>query len=479
MNLARLSLVELSSLVARKEIEAEGVTLSFLKCIEEKDNDVSAYITVLGEQALDRARAIDRKTKKGRLAGIPIAVKDNIVIEGIKTTCASRMLADYSPPYTASVIRLLEEEDAVIIGKTNMDEFAMGSSTENSAFFPTKNPWDLARVPGGSSGGSAAAVAAGEAAAALGTDTGGSIRQPAAYCGLVGLKPTYGRVSRYGLVAFASSLDTIGPLTRDVSDCVLLTEIISGYDPKDSTSSREPVPSFTEEYDNYIKPTRVGCLGEHKLVAIKPEVRQRYRDVLEILAGCGFEIVEMEFPSWEFALQCYYIIAPSEASSNLSRYDGVRFGFRSTRSSRLEDMYFDSRTEGFGEEVKRRILLGTFALSSGYRDAYHLKASRARELIRSELRTAFRSVDFILTPTTAEEAFRLGEKADPIAMYSCDQFTVVANLAGIPALSLPMGRSRNGLPLGLQILGNYFQESALFKLAFLIEKNVEFNTHNL
>ncbi|MFC2157602.1 Asp-tRNA(Asn)/Glu-tRNA(Gln) amidotransferase subunit GatA [Acidobacteriota bacterium] len=479
MNLAQHSLVEISRLIARKEIEAEEVTRSFLRSIEEKDNDVSAYITVLGERALDKAREIDRKTKKGRLAGIPIAVKDNIVIEGIKTTCGSRMMADYRPPYTASVIRLLEEEDAVIIGKTNMDEFAMGSSTENSAFFPTRNPWDLNRVPGGSSGGSAAAVAASEAVASLGTDTGGSIRQPAAYCGLVGLKPTYGRVSRYGLVAFASSLDTIGPLTRDVSDCALLTEIISGYDPKDSTSSRKPVPSFTEEYNNDIKPIRVGYLGEHKLAGIKPEVRQRYRDVLEILTGCGIEIVEMEFPSWEFALQCYYVIAPCEASSNLSRYDGVRFGFRSTRSSSLEDMYFDSRTEGFGEEVKRRILLGTFALSSGYRDAYYLKASGVRELIRREMQTAFRTVDFILTPTTSEEAFRLGEKADPMAMYSCDQFTVVANLAGIPALSIPMGWSCSGLPLGLQILGNYFQECTLFKLAFLLEKNVKFSKPNL
>jgi len=479
MNLTSLSICGLQQLLAKKEIKAEEVVLSYLEKIQEREKRISAFITVVAEKALARAREIDQKKGKGRLAGIPLAIKDNILTENIRTTCASKILEDYVPPYSATVVRKLEAEDAIIIGKTNMDEFAMGSSTENSAFFVTRNPWNLTRVPGGSSGGSAAAVAAEEAAAALGSDTGGSVRQPAAFCGVVGLKPTYSRVSRYGLVAYASSLDQIGPLTRSVEDSAILTQIIAGYDSKDSTLSPQPVPDYQKEMKEGSPSIKAACLKEKELKGLNPEVKDTYYRTLKWLEDLGARLEERDFPSWQYALACYYIIAPSEASSNLARYDGVRYGFRSPRYQNLKEMYQNTRTAGFGQEVKRRILLGTFALSSGYYDAYYLKAAKTRSLICQEFERTFKEVNFILTPTTPEPAFLVGEKDDPISMYLSDIFTVTANLAGLPALSLPIGLSRQGLPIGLQIIGNHFQESHIFKLAFLLEKKVKFKNNKL
>lgn len=473
MRLSALSVTRLLTLMARREVKAEEVVLSFLKRIEEKEKKISAYITLLAGEAIKKARAVDRKKHKGSLAGIPIALKDNILTRGIRTTCASRILENYIPPYSAAVVEKLERADAVIIGKTNMDEFAMGSSTENSAFFVTRNPWDLTRVPGGSSGGSAAAVAADEAAASLGSDTGGSVRQPAAFCGLVGLKPTYGRVSRYGLVAFASSLDQIGPITKTVEDCALLTRVIAGNDRRDSTISSQPVPDFPPEMTKALKKIKVAYLKDEMLENVDPEVKEAYFRTLRWLEDMGAELEERGFPLWKYALACYYVIAPSEASSNLARYDGVRYGFRHPRCPTLQEMYFKTRTEGFGPEVKRRVLLGTFALSSGYYDAYYVKAAQTRRLIAREFEETFREVDFILTPTTPEPAFPIGAKEDPISMYLSDVFTVAASLAGVPAISLPVGLSRRRLPLGVQLIGGFFGESSLLRLAFLLEKKVK------
>lgn len=479
MNLTSLSVTELCTLIEKKEIKTEEITLAYLDRIKEREKDISAFITVLEEKALASAKKIEQKKERGRLAGIPVAVKDNIMTKGIRTTCASRILENYLPPYSATVVKKLEREDAIIIGKTNLDEFGMGSSTENSAFFPTKNPWDLRRVPGGSSGGSAAAVAAEQAAASLGSDTGGSIRQPAAFCGLVGLKPTYSRVSRYGLVAFASSLDQIGPLTKTVEDNALLTQIIAGADPQDSTSSSLSVPDYKKEIREELLSIKAAYFKEEALEDINSEVKDFYYRTLNAMEEIGAELREMDFPSWKYALPCYYITAPSEASSNLARYDGVRYSFRHPRYSNLQEMYLNTRSEGFGEEVKRRILLGTFTLSSGYYDAYYLKAAQARKIICQEFEKAFKKVDFILTPTTPEPAFLIGEKEDPIAMYLSDIFTVTANLAGIPALTLPVGLNKENLPLGIQIMANFFQESCILKLAFLLEKKVKFDNNKL
>ena len=474
MSLTSLSVSELCALSRKKEVKAEEIVLSFLNKIQEQDEKISAFLLVLEEKALARAREIDHKKEKGKLAGIPIAIKDNILTRGIRTTCASRILENFIPAYSATVVERLEKEDAVIIGKTNMDEFAMGSSTENSAFFITKNPWDLRRVPGGSSGGSAAAVAAEETPASLGSDTGGSVRQPAAFCGIVGLKPTYSRVSRYGLVAFASSLDQIGPLTRTVEDSALLLQVIAGWDGRDSTLSSQPVPDYLKEMKEGLGSIKAAYLKENVIKAIDPEVKEIYSNTLKRLEEMGAELHEIDFPSWEYALACYYILAPSEASSNLARYDGVRYGFRHSPAESLKEMYLSTRTEGFGPEVKRRILLGTFALSSGYYDAYYLKAAKTRNIICQEFKEAFKEVDFILTPTTPEPAFLIGEKEEPITMYLSDVFTVTANLAGIPAISIPAGLTKQNFPVGLQVMANYFQESLLFKLAFLLEKKVKF-----
>ena len=477
MSLTSLGVSEIRTLVAAKEVKAEEVVRAFLEQVEKREPAVRAFISVEGEKALEQAKAVDRKKKKGCLAGVPIAVKDNILIKGMRATCGSRILENYVAPYSATVIERLAAEDAIFIGKTNLDEFAMGSSTENSAFLATRNPWDLSRVPGGSSGGSAAAVAAGEAAAALGSDTGGSVRQPASFCGVVGLKPTYSRVSRYGLVAFASSLDEIGPLTKTVEDCALLTRVISGPDGRDSTLADQPVPDFSKAVKKRLGPFKAAHLKDKLIGKIDPDVKAVYLKTLNILQELGGEFIEMDFPVWEYALPCYYIIAPSEASSNLARYDGVRYGYRHPEYSNLREMYLTTRTSGFGEEVKRRILLGTFALSSGYYDAYYLKAGRMRQLVSREFERAFAEVDFIVTPTAPEPAFPLGAKKDPIAMYLSDMFTVSANLAGCPAISVPCGWSREGLPIGLQAIGNHFQEGRLFQLAFLLEKKVKFKNN--
>ncbi len=476
MRLVELGLKESVDLVQKGQLKAEEIVEAHIKHIEDVDSEIKAFLTFCFEQARERAHRIDLKKEKGRLSGAVIAVKDNIVTRGIRTTCGSRILENFIPPYSATVVERLEAEDAIIIGKTNLDEFAMGSSTENSAFFPTRNPWDLERVPGGSSGGSAAAVAAFEAMAALGSDTGGSVRQPAAFCGVVGLKPTYGRVSRYGLVAFASSLDQVGTFARTVEDCALVTTVIAGFDPRDSTSAQVPVPDYAAGLGKSYNRIKVGVLSESSLKGIKPEVAENYHQVISAIRGLGLEIEAVTFPSWEVALPCYYIIAPSEASSNLARYDGVRYGFRA-RAKDLSEMYLKTRTQGFGSEVKRRILLGTFALSSGYYDAYYAKAARARQAITAELMQAFSCVDFIITPTTPEAAFKLGEKQDPISMYLQDYFTVAASLAGFPGLSLPCGLTRSGLPLGLQILARPFFEQDLFDFAFLLEKKLDFKNN--
>lgn len=470
------SAVRLANLVRQRKLRAQEVVEYFLQKIKEKDEQLRSFITVCEEEALAQAKALDENppAAKGLLAGVPVAVKDNIVTRGVRTTCASRILENFYPPYEATVVEKLKAAGAIIIGKTNLDEFAMGSSTENSAFFPTRNPWNPDCVPGGSSGGSAAAVAAGEVPLALGSDTGGSVRQPAAFCGLVGLKPTYGRVSRYGLVAFASSLDQIGPLARSVEDCALLTQVIAGQDPRDSTTAAQPVPDYLSELTRPLTSLRIGLISEDLLEGIDPEIKVAFERVVGYLAQEGAQFEEIEFPSWKIALPCYYVIAPSEASSNLARYDGVRYGFRDRAAARLHAMYEKTRTNGFGAEVKRRIILGTFALSAGYYEAYYGQANRARHLIAHEFSSALKKVDFILTPTTPEPAFRFGAKADPIAMYLSDIFTVTANLAGVPAISLPVGMTETGLPIGLQIIGDFFQESKLFRLAFLLEKKVEF-----
>ncbi|MCX7974303.1 MAG: Asp-tRNA(Asn)/Glu-tRNA(Gln) amidotransferase subunit GatA [Candidatus Aminicenantes bacterium] len=471
--LTELTLIELTESIHRGEVKAEEVVEAYLSKINEKEPQIKAFITVTADLALEQAKKIDNKKEKGKLAGAPLAIKDNILTAGIRTTCASRILENYIPPYNATVVNRLLAEDALIIGKTNLDEFAMGSSTENSAFFPTRNPYDINRVPGGSSGGSAAAVASGEAVASLGSDTGGSIRQPAAFCNLVGLKPTYGRVSRYGLVAFASSLDQIGPLTRTVEDAALMMEVIAGYDPHDSTSASVPVPSYRLALKGEKKVFKIGYLPEEKIKEVTPEIKSAYFNLLNFLEREGFACEALDLKLWDYALPCYYLIAPSEASSNLARYDGIRYGFRYPGEHNLKSLYALTRTVGFGPEVKRRILLGTFALSAGYYEAYYGRARHVRYLIKEEFRKTFASVDVILTPTTPEPPFYLGAKVEPISMYLSDYFTVAANLAGLPAISLPMALTEKGLPLGLQIMAPPFEEERIFWLAFFIEKKVK------
>ena len=430
--------------------------------------------------ALRRAREIDaalaRGEKPGALCGIPIALKDNLCTAGTRTTCSSKVLANYVPPYNATVVEHVLAAGAVPIGKTNLDEFAMGSSTENSAFGATRNPWDLGRVPGGSSGGSAAAVAAGEAILALGSDTGGSIRQPASFCGVVGVKPTYGRVSRYGLVAFASSLDQIGPITRDVTDAALLLGVIAPHDPRDSTSAPEPVPDYVGQLEADIRGRKIGLPKEFFIEGMDPEVASAVRAACDVLAKQGAEVVDISLPHSRidvkdgrlsaYAVAAYYVIATAEASSNLARYDGAHFGHRTPDPVGMVEMFARSREEGFGDEVKRRIILGTYALSSGYYDAYYLKASRVRSLIKRDFDEAFRTVDAIACPVSPTAAFRIGEKVDdPLQMYMGDVFTISCNLAGIPGLSVPCGFTSGGLPIGLQLLGKPFDELGLLQLA--------------
>lgn len=493
-----LTVRELLSRIRAREISAQEVLDLYLERIAELDQALGAFLEVLEPEARLQAARVDAMIMRGEdpglLAGIPVALKDNLCMKGAKCTCSSRILADWVAPYDATCVRRLREQGAVIIGKTNMDEFAMGSSTENSAFGPTRNPWDLERVPGGSSGGSACAVAAGLAALALGSDTGGSIRQPASFCGIAGLKPTYGLVSRYGLVAFASSLDQVGPLGQSVWDCALALEVIAGHDPLDSTSSLRPPVRYSQSLQKTPRGLRAGVPAEFLSQGISPGVRRAFEQALEVMTDLGISVEETSLPTTEYALDTYYIIAPSEASSNLARYDGVRYGFRHPAGN-LDDMYAGTRGAGFGPEVRRRIMLGTFALSAGYYDAYYLRAAKIRTLIRRDFQKAFEKYDIILTPTTPTVAFKLGERTgDPLSMYAADVLTIPVNLAGLPALSIPCGfaapeetpapslpgssgSASSGpeslitreLPCGLQIIGRPFDEETVLAVGWAFE----------
>ncbi|MDD4179293.1 MAG: Asp-tRNA(Asn)/Glu-tRNA(Gln) amidotransferase subunit GatA [Candidatus Margulisbacteria bacterium] len=470
---------ELHTLLTERKLSATELTEAAFARIEKVEDKVKAFVTLTKDEALKQARAADEQFKSGKnitpLTGIPIAVKDNMCTRGTLTTCSSKILANYLPPYDATVVTKLKAAGAVIIGKTNLDEFAMGSSTENSAFHPTRNPWDVKTVPGGSSGGSAAAVAASETILATGSDTGGSIRQPASFCGVVGLKPTYGRVSRYGLVAFASSLDQIGPLTKDVTDAAIMMNLLAGHDPKDSTSVDLPVPDYRQALVGDVKNVRIGVIKELMGAGIEPEVKDAIKAAVNKLAELGAKITEVSLPSFEYAVATYYLIAPAEASSNLARYDGVKFGLRTKGDKDLITMYSNTRQEGFGPEVKRRIMLGTYALSAGYYDAYYLKALKVRTVIKRDFEKAFKDCDVLLSPTAPTVAFKLGAKtADPLAMYLSDIATIPVNLAGLPALSLPCGFAGN-LPIGLQVIGQAFKEDALFRVSFAYEQNTEWH----
>jgi len=469
-----LTLWQLKKLYEKKEVKATEVVSSLLERINSEDKNLHSYLYV-NEKSLQEAKIVDEKIARGEklkeLEGIPVAIKDNICTKDIPTTCASKILKNFVPPYDATVIKRLKEEGAIIIGKTNMDEFAFGSSTENSAFGPTKNPFDETRVPGGSSGGSASATGANLCFASLGSDTGGSIRQPASFCGVVGFKPTYGRVSRYGLIAFASSLDQIGPITKDVSDCALLLKIISGKDDMDSTSIDIPVADYPSFLKNDVKEIKVGIPEEYFVKGIDNEIKEKVENILEKLEGEGVKLEKISLPHTEYGIAVYYIIATAEASSNLARFDGVKYGYRSTNYTNLIDMYKKTRGEGFGEEVKRRIILGTYVLSAGYYDAYYLKGQKVRTLIKKDFENAFEKVDLILTPTTPELPFKLGEKKDdPLKMYLSDIFTVNVNLSGLPGISIPAGFSSNGLPIGLQIIGPYFKEEKIIQFSYTIEE---------
>lgn len=474
MKIYELTAKELREKIRKKELSPSEVITAYLERIEEIESKVKAFITVTAELALVEAKELEARLGKGDelgiLGGIPIAIKDNICTKGIRTTCASRILENFVPPYDATVVRLLKEAGAVVIGKTNMDEFAMGSSTENSAFFPTRNPYDLDRVPGGSSGGSAAAVSAREVPLALGSDTGGSIRQPASFCGIVGFKPTYGRVSRYGLVAFASSLDQIGPLTSTVEDCILLFYVIGRYDKLDSTSAPLPTPTLEDMFVPEVKGLKVGLIKELFGEGIEKEVQEGVLEAVKYLEEAGAVIDWVSLPHLPYALPCYYIIAPSEASSNLARYDGVKYGLRVEGEGVLQ-MYMETRDKGFGPEVKRRIMLGTYALSAGYYDAYYLKALKVRNLIKNDFDKAFEKFDILISPTSPIPPFKIGEKIDdPIKMYMADICTIPVNLATLPAISIPAGLDSQGLPIGLQMIGKPFEEKILLRTALVYEK---------
>jgi aspartyl-tRNA(Asn)/glutamyl-tRNA(Gln) amidotransferase subunit A len=460
--------------IAAGEIKAVDVCRAALERIE-RFKSLNAFITVIGDRALARAEKIDQAAGRGDalppLAGTIVAVKDNMVIRGVRTTAGSQILFNYKPPYTATAIARLEDAGAIIIGKTNQDEFAMGSSTENSAFGPARNPWDIERVPGGSSGGSAVAVAAGIAMAALGSDTGGSIRQPASLSGVVGLKPTYGRVSRYGLIAFGSSLDQIGPLAKSVEDAARILAVIAGRDLSDATSSNVEVGDYVSALAGDIRGLRVGVVREYDVAGLDAEVKEKVGAAIALLKDLGAEIVDISLPHAEYAVPVYYLIATAEASSNLARFDGVRYGFRAEEATTLKAMYSRTRDEGFGAEVKRRIMLGTYALSAGYYDQFYGKAQKVRSLIDRDFRNAFEKCDVIATPTAPTPAFKLGEKSgDPLAMYLSDIYTITANLSGVPALSLPCGLSSSGLPIGIQLIGRHFDEAILLMTAHNLEQ---------
>lgn len=478
MKMHELSAQALASALQKGELSAVDIASAYCDRIEAVDGQMGAYITRSPELALEQARAADAMRRESAekvppLLGVPVSVKDNICTDGLRTTCASRTLAHFVPPYDASVIRRLKAAGMPILGKTNLDEFAMGSSTETSAFGPTRNPWDPSRVPGGSSGGSAAAVAAGLAPLALGSDTGGSIRQPASFCGVVGMKPTYGRVSRFGLVAYASSLDQIGPLARNVADCALLFDLIAGHDPHDATSLPEPSPAVAERLERDPKGLRIGLPAEYFGEGVAEHVRAAVRDAVRRLEQLGAEVVELSLPHTEYALAAYYVIAPAEASSNLARYDGVRYGHRSDDAPDVVTMFSNSRSEGFGPEVKRRIMLGTYALSAGYYDAYYLQAQKVRTLIRRDFEAAFDQCDVLITPTAPTGPFRLGEHTDdPLSMYQADVCTIPVNLAGLPAITLPCGQDPDGMPMGLQVIAPPLAEQRLFQTAYMVERIV-------
>jgi aspartyl-tRNA(Asn)/glutamyl-tRNA(Gln) amidotransferase subunit A len=474
MNTDLLTVESTRTAVEQKQFSVTALAEAFYKKIDAEDGKIGGYLTLCQNRALRQAEHIDAIADRGDalppLAGVPIAIKDVISTRGVRTTAGSKILENYIAPYDATAVTRLEAAGALVLGKTNCDEFAMGSSNENSGYFPVHNPRDLSRVPGGSSGGSAAVVAAGMALASLGSDTGGSIRQPAAFCGVVGLKPTYGRVSRYGLIAFASSLDHIGPFGKTVKDTALMLQQIAGRDPLDSTSVDVPVPAYTEQIGQPVAGLKIGIPKEYFGEGLDPEVRAAVEVSIQELAKAGCEIVPISLPNTEYAIPTYYVVATAEASSNLARYDGVRYGFRAPGAKTLAEMYRRTRDGGFGTEVKRRIMLGTYALSAGYYDAYYLKAQRVRTLLARDFDAAFAKVDVIVTPTTPTPAFKLGEKADdPLAMYLADIYTVTANLVGIPGLSVPCGKSKEGLPIGLQIMGKYFDEGTLFRTGHVVE----------
>lgn len=480
MQLYELSIADAHTLLKHKEISSIELTQAVLDRVEAIEEKVGAYITVTNETALEQARLADKNISEGNitpLTGIPLAIKDLICTQGVRTTCGSKILDNFIPPYDATVIKKLKQASAVIIGKANMDEFAMGSSTENSGFKLTRNPWDLSRIPGGSSGGSAASVSADMCLGALGSDTGGSIRQPASHCGVVGLKPTYGRVSRFGLVAFASSLDQIGPLTKTVRDSAVLMNEIAGYDAADSTSVPMEVPDYTASLDNGLKGFTIGIPREyHTVGGLHPEVLAAVTNAVKVLENLGAECIEVSLPHTEYAVAAYYVIAPSEASSNLARYDGVKYGFRDKDQISLMGMYKSTRSKGFGPEVQRRIIIGTYSLSAGYYDAYYGKASQVRTLIMEDFKKAFETCDVIVSPVAPTPAFKIGEKIDdPLTMYLSDIFTLSANLAGIPGISVPCGFSAEGFPIGLQIMAKHFEEEKLLKAAYNLEQTTDFH----
>lgn len=468
MSLIDLSLQQMQQQLGARSLSSVELTRAFLERIAATDQQVNAFITLSEESALQAAEKADRRIAGGdaaALTGIPLALKDIFSTEGILTTCASKILANYVPPYDATVVGKLKAQGAVFLGKLNMDEFAMGSSNENSAFGVVRNPWNLQCVPGGSSGGSAAAVAARQAVATLGTDTGGSIRQPAGHCGVVGLKPTYGRVSRYGVIAYASSLDQVGPLARSVEDCALLLQAIAGHDPLDSTSLDVAVPDYGAALHAGVKGLKIGLPREYFIEGLDADVQRALQEAIAVYRDMGAEIVEVSLPHTDYALACYYLVATAEASSNLARYDGVRYGVRAEQARNLLEMYMQSRATGFGAEVKRRIMLGTYALSSGYYDAYYLKAQKVRTLIRQDFLDAFERCDVLLNPVAPTPAFRIGEKtADPLTMYLSDIFTIPVNLAGTCALTLPCGFSAQGLPIGMQLAGRPLDEATILRV---------------
>src|SRR6056297_1601374 len=468
MKLYKRSLTDLKKMLDEKRVKLNDIHESFSYRIGSVDSKVKAFVNTNEDLEIDKLKEEDYENTY--LKGLPVAIKDNISTEGIETTCSSRMLEDYNPPFDATVVKKIQKAGGIITGKTNMDEYAMGSSTENSAFFPTVNPWGENRVPGGSSGGSAAAVAAGMAPVALGSDTGGSIRQPASFCGVVGMKPTYGAVSRYGLVAFASSLDQIGPLARNVDDIALTMNVIAGKDKNDSTCVEKKYPDFTDYLKNDVEGMKIGIPNQYFEIDFDKEVRESVMKAVEKLEDAGATVKRVDVTGAEYALAAYYIIATAEASSNLARYDGVRYGLRSENANNLRDMFTETRQQGFGDEVKRRIMLGTYVLSAGYYDDFYLKAQKVRTLIKNDFDELFEEYDLIVSPTTPTTAFKIGEKMDPLEMYAADIFTVPVNIAGIPAISVPCGFDQKGLPIGIQLMGPHFEEEKLIQAAYSLEK---------